>query len=205
MNIQQVGLLLCVFACSSLVFSDFISSVLPADEGVISADPEQSPTEVQNHQRSSPAVSGGHEEAPSPKPWTEEPEELHEEDEERQEGGQSPISLSLTAATSHQSTQEQRVSESAPPAGSANCPSAACCKRRTLEPDGTDQPPEDAGDPGDQEDEKGGKREENSNVGLSLLAVGSLREQVEAEPSQEAEPSGEMCRRETKGMNFRVY
>lgn len=186
MNIQQVGLLLCVVTCSSLLFSYYISSVLTADNGVISADPKQSPPHVQSRQRSSPAVSGGHGEAPSAKPLhplaKEEPGDLRKEDEERQEGGQSPISLSLTAGTSHQSEQEERASDIAPSAGSTNCPSQACCKQRTLDPERKDQAPEDAGD---QEDVK---REESCNVGVSLLAGGSLQEQVEAESSQEAEP-----------------
>lgn len=175
-------------AHASLLLSYHISAAPTADEGVI----KQSPTQVQNNQRSSPAVSGGHE-APSAVPShplaKEEPGDLHEEEDE--EGGQSPISLSLTAVTRHQSKQEERGSDIAPAAGSTNCPSAACCKRRTLDPERTDEPPEDAPD---QEDEKGVKREENSNVvSVSLLAVGSLREQVEAESSQEAEPSGETC------------
>lgn len=194
MTIQQVGSLLSVFTCSSLLFLCYICSVLTADEGVISADPKQSPKQVQNHKRSSPAVSGGHEGAPSPEPSQqlvkEEPGDRHKEDEECQEDGQSPISLSLTAVKSHQSRQEEQVSDAAPSAGSRNCPSATCCERRTSDPDRTDEPSEDAGD---QEDKKDDKRQENSNVDVSLLAVGSLREQVDAESSQEAEPSGETC------------
>lgn len=168
-------------------FSSYISPVLTADEGVVSAVPKQSPTQGQNHDR-----SGGHEEALLAKPShllaEKEPEDPHED---CQEGGQSPVSLSLTTATSHQSKQEERESDIAPSAGSTNSPTSACCKWRTLDPNRADEAPEDAGD--QEEDGKGVKGEENSSVGVSSLAVGSLREQVEAESRQEAEPSDEPC------------
>lgn len=146
-------------------------------------------------------MSGGHEEAPSAKPsHPSAKEEPEDEEEECQQGGQSPVSPSLTAVPSHQSKQEERVSDIAPSAGSTNSPSSACCKRRTSDPDGTDEAPEDAAD--QEEDGKGVKGEESSSVCVASLAAGSLREQVEAESSQEAEPSDETCQvleEETKG------
>lgn len=161
--------------------------VLTADEGVVSAVPKQSPTQGQNHDR-----SGGHEEALLAKPShllaEKEPEDPHED---CQEGGQSLVSLSLTTATSHQSKQEERVSDIAPSTGSTNSPPSACCKWRTLDLKRADEAPEDAGD--QEEDLKSVNGEENSSVGVSSLAVGSLREQVEAESRQEAEPSEEPC------------
>lgn len=165
-------------------FSSYISPVLTADEGVVSAVPKQSPAQGQNHDR-----SGGHEEAPSAKPSHLLAEKEPHED--CQEGGQSLVSPSLTTATSHQCEQEKRVSDIAPSAGSTNSPPSACCKWRTLDPNTADEAPEDAGD--QEEDGKSVKGEENSSVGVSSLAVGSLREQVEAESRQEAEPSDEPC------------
>lgn len=165
----------------------YISSVLTADEGVDDVDLQQSSSDVQNHERSSSTVSGGNGEAASPKPprplAKEEPEDLREEDEECQDGGQSPISLNLTAVPSRHSKQEEHASDIPPSAASTCSPSAVCCERRTLD---ADEPPEDAGD---QEDEKGAAREENSNVGVYSLTAGSLQEQVDVESGQDAEPS----------------
>lgn len=145
-------------------------------------DLQQSSSDVQNHERSSSIVSGGNGEAASPKPShplaKEEPEDLREEDEECQDGGQSLISLNLTAVPSRHSKQEERVSDISP--------SAVCCERRTLDVDRADEPPKDAGD---QEDEKGAAREENSNVGGSSLTAGFLQDQIDVEAGQEAEPS----------------
>lgn len=171
-SFQQAQALLWV---SSLIFSDYISAVLAADEGVI----RQSPTPVPNHQRSSPAVSGGHEEAPPPTPSHPEPGDLHEE---RREGG-----LSSPAGAVNQSEQEEPAGDIAPSAVGTNCPPAARCTRRTSDQDRPGERPEDAGS----QEETGVKREEKSDVGVSLLAVGSHREQVEAESSKEAEPSDE--------------
>uniref|UniRef100_A0A674NCW2 Coiled-coil domain containing 149b n=1 Tax=Takifugu rubripes TaxID=31033 RepID=A0A674NCW2_TAKRU len=134
-------------------------------------------SDAPNPERSSSAVPGGSEEAPSSK------EDLREDDECR-DGGQSLTSLNL-ASLNHQSKQEEQTSDTPPSAG----PSAGCCPRRTFDPDGADEPPEDAGD---QEDEEGVVREEISSVnGSSLVAAGSLQEQVEAESGQGAAPSEE--------------
>lgn len=123
-------------------------------------------------------MPGGGEEAPSSK------EVLREDDKECRDGGPSLTSLNL-ASLNHQSKQEEQASDTRPSAG----PSAGCCPRRTVDPDGADKPPEDAGD---QEDEEGVVREEISSVsGSSLVAAGSLQEQVEAESGQGAEPSEE--------------
>ncbi|XP_056891439.1 coiled-coil domain-containing protein 149-like isoform X2 [Takifugu flavidus] len=147
----------------------------PAGEG---AEPQLSSSDAPNPERLSSAVPGGGEEAPSSK------EDLREDDEECRDGGQSLTSLNL-ASLNHQSKQEEQASDTPPSAG----PSAGCCPRRTFDPDGADEPPEDAGD---QEDEEGVVREEISSVsGSSLVAAGSLQEQVEAESGQGAEPSEE--------------
>lgn len=153
-------------------------------------DLQQSSSDVQNHERSSSTVSGGNVEAASPKPShplaKEEPEDLREEDEECQDGGQSLISLNLTAVPSHHSKQEEHASDIRPSAASMCSPSAVCCERRTLDMDRGDEPPEETGD---QEDEKVAAREENSNVSVSSLTAGSLQEQVDVESDQDAEPS----------------
>ncbi|XP_056891443.1 coiled-coil domain-containing protein 149-like isoform X6 [Takifugu flavidus] len=142
------------------------------------AEPQLSSSDAPNPERLSSAVPGGGEEAPSSK------EDLREDDEECRDGGQSLTSLNL-ASLNHQSKQEEQASDTPPSAG----PSAGCCPRRTFDPDGADEPPEDAGD---QEDEEGVVREEISSVsGSSLVAAGSLQEQVEAESGQGAEPSEE--------------
>uniref|UniRef100_A0A674NFY3 Coiled-coil domain containing 149b n=1 Tax=Takifugu rubripes TaxID=31033 RepID=A0A674NFY3_TAKRU len=159
-----------------ILYSFFFLSpfVLTAGEG---AEPQLSSSDAPNPERSSSAVPGGSEEAPSSK------EDLREDDECR-DGGQSLTSLNL-ASLNHQSKQEEQTSDTPPSAG----PSAGCCPRRTFDPDGADEPPEDAGD---QEDEEGVVREEISSVnGSSLVAAGSLQEQVEAESGQGAAPSEE--------------
>lgn len=131
-------------------------------------------------------MPGGGEEAPSSK------EDLREDDEECQDGGQSLTSLNLTSLN-HQSKQEERASDIPP---SARRP-ASCCQRRTFDPEGADECPQDAGD---QEDEEGVVREEISGVsGSSLVAAGSLQEHVEAESGQEAEPSEETPARFREG------
>lgn len=67
--------------------------------------------------------------------------------------------------------------------------SASCCERRTFDPDGADEPAEDAGD---QEDEEGVTREEIASVsGSPSVAAGSLQEPVEVESGQGAEPAEE--------------
>lgn len=162
--------------------------LLSADGGVDGADSEQNSSEVQHQDGSSPSVSGGHEEATSPEPpdtvAEEGPEELHEGDEECEDGGQSPISLNLTAVTSHQFQQKECVIGVPPSAVSTLSPSAGCCEQQTLDPDGAEEPSEDTGG---QEDEKSDIREERSNVSLSSL------EQADVETGQGAEPSDETC------------
>lgn len=166
----------CLYVHIDLIeYHRYISSVLTAGEG---AEPQLSSSDAPNPERSSSAVPVGGEEAPSSK------EDLREDDEESQDGGQSLTSLDLTSLN-HQSEQEERASDIPPSAR----PPASCCQRRTFDPDGGDEAPEDAGG---QEDEGGVVREEISSVsGSSSVAAGSLQEQVEAESGQGAEPSEE--------------
>lgn len=176
---HPIGESLRVFTClyvhiDVIEYHCYQSSVLTAGEG---AEPQLSSSDAPNPERSPSAVPGGGEEAP---PSKEEPEDLREEDGGCQDGGQSLTSLNLTSLN-HQSQQEERERDTPPSAR----PPAGCCQRRTFDPDGADEPPEDGGD---QEDEEGVVREEISSVsGSSLVAAGSLQEQVEAEPGQEVE------------------
>lgn len=157
--------------------------LLSADGAVDGADSEQNSSEVQNQERSSPSVSEATSPEPSDPVAEEGPEELHEEDEECEDGDQSPISLNFTAVTSHQSQQEECVIGVPPSAVSTIGPSAGCCEQRTLDPDGANEPPENTGG---QEDEKSDIREEKSNASLSS-------EQTDVETGQGAEPSDETC------------
>ncbi|XP_035515771.1 coiled-coil domain-containing protein 149-like isoform X2 [Morone saxatilis] len=157
---------------------------------------QQSSTEVPNQESGLPTVSGGreelHEETCQQNPsYQSDEEELETPDgEECHDGGRSEITIDLTALMSHQSEEEECLSDSPPTV--PDVPLDLCHLQQTLERNSGEDQSDEHTDGVETVDTKCIITEENISIDLSTATTASsAREQEDVQSNQETELSDE--------------